>query len=476
MAKVAFVQFLFMHILGPMHLSAVLKTKGYKCVMVIGDEKHILCKLKDEKPDIIAFSATANEKRWVIHMAGQIKKKIADKTPIIIGGPLATFSPEIIDNPFIDVICRGEGEAALLEFVHAVETRSDKTKIKNLWIKQDGRIFRNGLRPLTRELDEMEFPDRDLYNEYPFIRNEPISRVMATRGCPYSCSFCFESAYRKLYEDVGYEIRKRSAGNIIEELGILKKRHGKRQIWFIDDLFSLQDKQWLKELMGRYSQEIALPFNCHTRIDLIDEEIAGILKGSGFCAGVSFGIETGNEDYRRNVLKKVIYDSQIKKGAAILKRHKLVFSTTNMIGLPGERIEEALSTVMLNREIAPSFSVCTVYQPLPKTELSELAFRRRYIKEKNLSRALLSSHEGSLLEQEDIRELVNLHKFYYVIFYMPWLAPLVKLLVKLPNNILYNMLYKASYLVFYMSRMHNFKLKRLFQEGIVGFRHYRDRW
>lgn len=462
--------------LGPMHLSAVLKKNGHTCIMVIGDQRDILRKLHRIKPDIVAFSCSANERKWGMYMSKQIKEKFDDKTPIIFGGPLATFSPEIIDTPFVDMICRGEGELAVLELASAIEGQGDKTEIRNLWVKQNQHVFKNEVRPMISNLDEMLFPDRDLYSDYPFIQNEPSSRVIVTRGCPYSCSFCFEPAYRHLYSKVGYQIRKRSVNNIIEELRILKERYNKRRIWFIDDLFPLEDKQWLRELLERYSHEIAIPFSCHTRIDLIDEEAVKMLKNSKFCSGISFGIETGNEVYRKNVLGKEIDDEQIKRGVAILKRYKLVFSTTNMIGLPGEKIEDALSTIKLNRKIKPHFSVCTIYQPLPKTELTEFSLKYKYIKEEDLARLSLFSHEKSLLRQKDIRELVNLHKFFYVVLYMPWLSPLVKFLIKLPDNIFYNMLYKMSYFLFYMNKLHNFKLVRLLQEGIVGFRYYHDKW
>ena len=306
MAKFAFVQFLSMHILGPMYLSAALKKNGHTCAMVIGDQREILRKLNRIKPDIVAFSSTANERKWGMYMAKEIKEKFDDKIPIMFGGPLATFSPEIIETPFVDMICRGEGESAILELATAIEGRTDKTKIRNLWVKQNQHVFQNEPRPLISNLDELAFPDRDLYNDYPFIKNEPSSRAIVTRGCPYSCSFCSEPAYRKLYSSVGYQIRKRSVDNIIEELRILKKRYNKRHIWFIDDLFSLENKQWLTKLLDRYSQEIAIPFNCHTRIDLIDEETVKMLKNSKFCLGISFGIETGNEAYRKNVLKKKV--------------------------------------------------------------------------------------------------------------------------------------------------------------------------
>jgi len=476
MAKIAFVQFLFMQLLGPMQLSAQLKKAGHKCIMAAGNPKEILNRLNRERPDMIAFSSTANERRWVKYMARRIKDNFSKNAPIIVGGPLATFSPEIIEDSSIDMICIGEGEEAIEELPAVIEDEAGQTKIKNLWVKKRRHIFKNSLRPTIDDLDEIEFPDRNLYDDYPFIRDDASARVIISRGCPYSCSFCFESAYRKIFGESGYKVRKRSVDNVIAELIRVKEKYRKRRIWFIDDLFPLHDKQWLSDLLQRYRKEVALPFRCHTRIDLIDEEIIWMLKDNGFCEGISFGLETGNETYRKEILRKKIDNDRIRKGVKILRHYGLKFSTTNMMGLPGEKVEDALLTIKFNRNIKPSFCVCTVYQPLPNTKLAEFALGHKYIEEEDLSRIPLFSHSGSLLRQKDIDLLVNLHKFFYLVFYVPSLTPLVKVLIKIPNNLFYNMFYKVSYFIFYMHKIYRFKWLRMMQEAAVSLTYYHDRW
>lgn len=475
MAKVAFIQYLCMHLLGPMNLSAVLKKNGHRCTVAIGTHRNILHKLDKEKPDIIAFSSTVNERRWLIYMAGQIKEKFDKNIPIIVGGALATFSPDIIETSSIDMICIGEGEHAIVELANAIDTFSDRTKIKNLWVKDGQRIFRNDLRPLIDDLNEMPFPDRDLYRAYPFIQHEPSARVMVTRGCPYSCSFCFEASHRKLYGKEGYNLRRRTVANVIEELILIKGKYGKKRIWFIDDLFPLYDKQWLEEFLVLYKSEVAIPFICHIRVELLDEETIKMLKDNGCCEGISFGVEAGNESYRNDILKKSTRNDEVRKIADVLKQHKLSFFTSNMIGLPGEQVEDALLTVKLNNEIRPDFSVCTVYQPLPQTELSEFALRQGYIGTEVFSRIPISSHERSLLKQKDIKKLINLHKFFYILLYAPCLEPIVKLLISFPNNIFYNILYKISYLIFYVRKVYKAKAGRLLEEALISFRYYRDK-
>jgi len=459
-----------------MTLASLLKQDGHTVKVVIGGEQEVIHRLHLIDPDLIAFSATANEHRWVIAMARLIRERFSHTVPVIVGGPLATFSPSIIEDPAIDMICRGEGEEALRELAAAFDSSDATEAIPNIWVKQNGQILKNDMRPLLADLDALPFVDRDLYGDYRFIHSDPTARIMVGRGCPYSCSFCFDPPYRKLYESVGYIIRRRSAENIAEEVNLLVNKYRKKLIWFVDDIFPLHDTAWLGTLLECFNRDGGLPFICHTRVELIDEEGIKMLNECGLCANISFGVESGDEVYRKTILKKGFSNERVRYAAGLLKKYRLCFSTTNMMGMPGETMEAAVSTIKLNRQIKPDFSVCTVYQPLPTTELSDFALDRKYIVEEAFSKIPLFSHEKSLLCQKDIVQLVNLHKFFYILFYLPWLEPMVRRISRLPNNFVYNLLYKFSYLICYMRKIHHFRWRRLLHEGMIGFRYYRDRW
>jgi radical SAM superfamily enzyme YgiQ (UPF0313 family) len=144
-------------------------------------------------PDVIAFSSMSVHWPKVKELADLAKETSSAIT--ICGGYHPTFAPEeTIAHPTMDIICRGEGEYALLEFLNALENGEDYTAIKNLWVKKDGEIYKNEIRPLIENLDSLPFPDRDLfdYNAYTErslgfhadkLQKERLVTVNTGKGC-----------------------------------------------------------------------------------------------------------------------------------------------------------------------------------------------------------------------------------------------------------------------------------------------------
>ena len=97
----------------------------------------------------------------ILKQCRKIKKKF--RIPVILGGVHPTICPEIIHEESIDVVCRGEGEYAFLELLNNMEKGKDITKIKNMWVKKGNQIYKNDMRSLIENLDELPFPDRDIY-------------------------------------------------------------------------------------------------------------------------------------------------------------------------------------------------------------------------------------------------------------------------------------------------------------------------
>ena len=90
-----------------------------------------------------------------------------------MGGPHVTFFQKIIEENFIDTVCVGEGDEAILEFANAFNELGGKlpTKIKNFWTKVDGKIYRSGVRSRIKNLDAIAYPARDLFtNKFPILK------------------------------------------------------------------------------------------------------------------------------------------------------------------------------------------------------------------------------------------------------------------------------------------------------------------
>lgn len=122
-------------------LSAILKEKGHECDLFIeSGERNFLNSVLNSDADLLAFSCTSGEENWVLNTVAKIKKEMP--IPMIIGGPHATFFPQIIEAPGVDYICRGEGEGALLDLMEALANKTiDIKKIPNIWSKHSEGII-----------------------------------------------------------------------------------------------------------------------------------------------------------------------------------------------------------------------------------------------------------------------------------------------------------------------------------------------
>src|SRR3989344_5752016 len=102
----------------------------------------ILQKMEDFKPDVLCYTVTTGEHTYFLDLNRQLKKKY--KVFSIFGGIHATFVPEMVEEDGVDVVCRGEGDDAILELIQALRDGRPYDQIKNLWVKNpDGTIVRN---------------------------------------------------------------------------------------------------------------------------------------------------------------------------------------------------------------------------------------------------------------------------------------------------------------------------------------------
>lgn len=449
MARVAFVQNLWFKLLGPMYISAALKQSGHDCDLFIGNSaRDLLQQLKTYHPSLIAFSVMTGMHSWVLDAAAELKKEL--RCPIVLGGPHPTFFPDVLRHEGIDIICRGEGEAAMVELADALSASRDISAIPNLWVKDgSGQITRNDVRPLLQNLDSLPFTDQKLYARYPALQDDPVHVMISSRGCPFNCSFCFNHQMAELYRGKGRYVRQRSPSRVLDEIAEATASGNIDRIYFADDTFSL-NKAWLRDFLPAYGRRFRLPFHCLVRINQIDDEIAGMLADSG-CKTVFFGIESGDEKIRNGMLNKAISDEDIMRGAAILKKHGITFRTYNIVGFPGETFDQALKTVAVNIAVGTDFPWCSLFMPYPGTQLADYALKQGYLHGELTPDTMATSfHITSLLQNPDRDRLINLHKFFQTAVFFPALLPLIRLLVKLPPNPLFQLWFGMVYFFFYV--------------------------
>lgn len=441
MASILFIQNLYYQNMGPMYISSLLKENGHNVKMLMTNNLRSIAKIPMDV-DIVAFSCTTGAHIPALVMAREIKL-LRPKIFIIMGGAHPTFFPEILtrDSP-LDAICRGEGESAMLELCRYFPDISRISRINGLWVKIDNYIQHNHMMSLCN-LDELPFPDRHLYGKEFFGSVQP---VLSSRGCPYNCTFCFNNAFRNMLNaetEAGYYVRYRHPDNTIGELHSIKRIS--KVIQFRDESF-LSNGEQLEMLMRKYAREIKLPFTCQIRINEVNEEKLRLLKEANV-ATVYFGIESGNEDIRLNIINKRLKTENIYKGVSLLHKYKIPFRTYNIIGLPHETIEDVYATIRLNQKIKTAYPWVSLLTPYKGTEIY------KYFVENNTVEKINDPDNSNALEfffprskyYMERPELVNLHNFFIILVRYPSCMDLVKWLIKFSPNVLFRMIYITSY-------------------------------
>ena len=443
MVKIAFVQELAVEQLGVMCLSAVLKQAGHQVDLFIleNDDAHLASQIAAFGPDIAAFSVTTGSHHWAASFACRLKQMLSVVT--VFGGPHPTFFPGIVEHEGVDVVCQGEGEHAIVELADKLDQGRALHDTLNCLVKTRSGTVKNPLGPLIEDLDSLPFPDREIYRlKYPYLRKSQAS-FMAGRGCAYRCSFCFNHALRKMYRGLGPYIRFRSPKNVVDEIVTAKDRWGIRTVYMQDDTI-LVNKRWVNEFADMYAKRVAAPLLCLVRADQLNEESVSALKRAGL-RNAFFGIESGDEYVRNEILKKSVLDRDIYRAARLLRKHGIRFRTYNMVGLPGETVEQALRTVEINAEIRTDFPWCSLFQPFPGTELAEYANELGLLTQLPENFASASFFKDTALKSPIATELVNLQRLFYFAVRFPQLLPTIKKLIRLKPNPVFDALFLLGY-------------------------------
>jgi len=427
--------------LGIMYLSSLLKANGHDVKLFFASRKNWLKQLKDYSPRLVGYSVISGSHADYIKINNLIKNEI--KTFSLFGGPHTTFFPETINQINIDAICIGEGGEAMLELVTSIENDLDISTVKNLWVKIDGRIIKNRVRPLVKKLDDIPFPDRELvYNEDKYLRENKIKRFLSNRGCPFKCTYCFNRGYKKIYQGDKF-LKWRSVKNIINEIFEVKNKYPLELVRFIDDIFILPPVSWLEEFKNIYKQKINLPFVCNLQVKLVSEEKIKLLKEAG-CTAVYMAIESGNDRIRNDILERNMTKEEIINAFDLVHKYNIPIGAENILGLPEGSFETDMETLQLNIKCKVDNAISTVFQPYPKTKLGEYTIEKGYFNGNFdlLSESYFIGSQLNCFSDKDKNKIENLHKFFGFTVNHPSFLPLIKILINMPPNKLFRLFHR----------------------------------
>lgn len=365
-------------------ISAVLKAAGHEVAyrsLSAEDEIEPFCReVGRHPPGLIAFAATSCQFEQLKHVIPRVRA--GSKATIVCGGIHPTVQPDCIEDiPTLDAIVRGEGEFPLLDLANAVEHGRDYSRIPNLWVRHQGAVVRNDLRPLIADLDVLPFPDHDLVATQRVIDHElGMHRMIFSRGCSFQCPYCSNQVMSQLYRGKGKYHRMRSPAKSIAEIQRDADRFNFRFLFFDDDTITL-DADWFGEFFTLYRQRFRFPFYCNLRPGTLTQPMARLLRAAG-AKGVALGIEHGDEEFRKKVLNRNLDNAGIRETVDLCRNEGIeeIYGQV-MIGLPYETVELHLQTVRLCRSLGV-IPFRYIYQPYPGTALARICEQNHWIPEK----------------------------------------------------------------------------------------------
>ncbi len=432
--------------MGVTALTAYARQHGHECHLLIANaEPDLKRSIRRYDPDVVAFSITTGLHIWSLAVAHAVKKWFPHiKTAF--GGMHATFYPEMIEGEAVDMVCRGDGEDAFIEWLEALEEGRDPSDIQSLWVKNDkGEITRNPLRTLEQDLDKYPFPDRSIYDHYPFVKNQKIEGFVTGRGCPDNCSFCFHVGLKRIMKGLGQYTRRKSIEYVISEIEHFLSKYPLRRLVFRDDTFIVRYHDYVKPLLAEYRKRIGIPFSCLIRADYMSEESIRDLAESG-CFAVKMGVESGNEYMRNKIMHKHLSNAEILETMRLLKKYGIMVQTSNILGSPGETLDSAWETMEFNSQLGPEHAWCSLIQPYPGTTMEDLVMKEGMLPPGFDPDEFEQSYfMATPVDVENKREITNLQKLFPLGVRYPWMQPAIKEAIKLPPNQIYNFLFKAHY-------------------------------
>lgn len=468
-ADILFIHSIDFMYMGLMSISAVLKEHGFKTeVLISGDEDTIVERALSKPYRLIGFPAMWGEEKMVFRQAQAIKAA-HPQAKIILGGVYPTLRPdEVITNKSVDYLCQGEGEYPILELIEALVNNKETNNIRNVWARENGVVYKNPMRPLNN-LDDIPYLDINLYREYQHFFKSPTMTYVFSRGCPFACSFCYNELFRKCYKGLGAYIRIKSPYRVVEELKFFSSNRPLKRIAIYDDNF-VNNRDFLRGF-AKLAPSLELEYSAVGRASQIDEETAGLLaKCNVKC--FSIAVESGDEEYRNQMLKKKLTDEDIFNAVRQLQRAGILVVTMNMASMPNETVDMALETIDLNIRAKVTLALSTFYIPYPGVELSECA-RRAYKLDNSFFEDLpIDSSKNPILPVVNKNAMKNIQRLTTFMVRFPIFRPSLLFLVKLPPNPVYEIIYDIMR-IYAMRKMSGLPLSLLLRYGFSVLKYRR---
>ena len=360
-----------------LYLAAALEAQGFEPTVLEANafrmtDEEVEGEVRKLRPLVVGLPLYTDILRQVRDMSRRIKLA-SPGSRLVLGGPHASSCPRRTMGQFpdVDFILRGEAEASLPALCRAISgAENELDSIPGIFYRApgDGSLVEgapmelpdpDGLLLPARALVERAYQEKRYYSL--MVRQRPVDALISSRGCPFSCGFCYN--FRQRY-------RGRSPELVMDELVRIRGR-GIRDVEICDDTFTVDRQRALKIFDLIIKERLDLSFRIKSRVDVFTEELASRAAQAGVYM-VSFGMESGSLRMLK-VMNKRTTPEMNARAAELCRRHHMLCHSSWLIGYPGETRESVQETVDQVLKIKPSTVNLGVLRPYPETDAYRIA-------------------------------------------------------------------------------------------------------
>lgn len=378
-------------------IASYIRENGYTVKIIDAEAENLspkqtAQKISDYNPILVGIivlgsnpSASSTPKMTVTRDILTELKKTSPHIKTVLGGLHPSALAELtIKEEDTDFVCQGEGFYTILQLLDLLyanlysNEKIEEYKIDGLWYRKEGKIISNPPARLIKNLDDLPIAAWDLLpmdryrsHNWHCLHNledrKNYAVIYTSLGCPYNCSYCNIHA---LYNGKP-GIRYRSPEKVIEDIDILAKNYGVKNLKIIDELFALKEERVVKicDLITEHGNKLNYKLNiwAYARVDTINNNMLKKMKSAGI-NWLAYGFESASGEVRKGVSKK--FDQEKIRDVVKMTHSEGINIIGNFIfGLPDDDLKTMRETLDLAKELNLEYVNFYIAMAYPGSEL-----------------------------------------------------------------------------------------------------------